>query len=53
MPALDRGKLLVTRRAAPGESGDGIGIDVDLFGDMVEHNRRQHLAAPKVATWVA
>ena len=50
---LDRSELVVTRRGPSGEIGNHVGIDADLFGDMVEHDRRQHFAAAKVATRIA
>lgn len=50
---LDRGELLVTGRPAPSEAGDHAGIDADLFGDIVQHDGRQQLAAPEVSTRIA
>ena len=50
---LDGGELVVARRGAPREFGDDIGLDPDLFGDVVEHHRRQQLSPLKVAPRIA
>ncbi len=49
VPALDGGDLLVTCGAAPGEADERVRSDADLLGDVVEHDRGQHLAAAEIA----
>ncbi|MET3438013.1 hypothetical protein ABIC44_002696 [Sphingomonas sp. 1185] len=50
---LDRGELVVAGGRAPREVSDGVRLHADLFGDMVEHDRRQQFARAQMAAGIA
>ena len=45
-------KLLISRRSTPGELSNRIGIDTNLFGDVIEHDRRQHFSSTQISAWI-
>ncbi len=45
-------KLFVPRRRTPRKCSNDIGIDTDLFGDVIEHDRRQHFAPTQISAWI-
>lgn len=52
-PVLDRGQLCVARGRAPCEGCKQLRRDLDLLGDMIEHDGGQDLAPAKVATGIS
>jgi hypothetical protein len=49
VPALDGGELFIACGAPPREVAERVRPNADLLGDVIEHNRRQHLAALEMA----
>ncbi len=53
MVLLDRSQLLIPCRATPSEPGDRFRIRTDLFGNIIQHDRRQELPASQMPARIA